>query len=169
VSPGSPDTILFVCSGNTCRSPLAAALARAWVASRGLELEALSAGVSATDDAPASTGARVAARDAGLELEGHRAQLLTRPLILAARLVLTMGRQHRDFARVLAPEAADRIFVLREYATRGADTGDVRDPFGGDRSVYRRTLEELRPLVERGLQRWIAEAAGSRRGPRAGP
>jgi protein-tyrosine phosphatase len=116
-----------------------------------------SAGISADEDAPASDGARTVAREAGLELEDHRAQLLTRPMVLGADLVLVMGARQLDFLRVLAPEAMDRVHRLRDYATRGAETADVADPIGGDLERYRRTLAEMRGLVERSLQRFEAE------------
>lgn len=154
--------ILFVCTGNTCRSPLAAALAQAWLDARGIPAVAASAGIGADDDAAASDGARAVAREAGLTLESHRAQLLTRPLVLASDLVLTMGNRHREFIRVLAGEAASRVHPLRAYASEGTDPGEIADPFGGDLTVYRRTLQELQPLVERALQRWIGEGAEAR-------
>lgn len=155
--------VLFVCTGNTCRSPLAAAVAQAWLDRQGIAAVAVSAGIGAEDDAPASAGAREVAREAGLDLETHRAQLLTRPQVLAADLVLTMGSRHRDFIGVLAPEAGSRVHPLRDYASGGGDTRDIEDPFGGGRTVYRQTLRELQPLVERALQRWTEEGtdAGS--------
>jgi protein-tyrosine-phosphatase len=156
-SPEAP-VVLFVCAGNTCRSPLAEALARQWAGERGLRAGFESAGVSAAEDAPASAEAIAVGREAGLDLEAHRARLLTRPMVLAARLVLVMGRLQAEFIAVLAPEARARVHGLRAYATRGAATEDVADPFGGDRARYRRTLEEMRPLVERALQRFDQEA-----------
>jgi protein-tyrosine-phosphatase len=151
------DRILFVCTGNTCRSPLAAALAARWAVEHGLDLVAESAGVQAADDAPASAGALAVAREAGLDLSQHHARLLTRPLVLSARLVLTMGARQRDFIAVLAPEAMDRTHRLRDYA--GAAPGDVSDPYGRDVVVYRRTLRELEDLVHRSLQRWSDRSA----------
>jgi protein-tyrosine-phosphatase len=162
--PEDPGPILFVCTGNTCRSPLAAALAGRSVAERGGGPAIESAGLSTlAEDAPASREARTVAQEAGLELESHRTRLLTRPMVLAARLVLTMSARQLDFIRVLAPEGVERVHTLRGYATRGADPADVRDPFGGDLDAYRRTLGELRELVERSLLRWYEEAASPRR------
>jgi protein-tyrosine-phosphatase len=161
----SAGTILFVCTGNTCRSPLAEVLARQALHARGAHAVAASAGVAAVDDAPASPEAREVAREIGLDLDAHRARLLTRPMVLEAALVLVMGERQREFIRVLAPEAMDRVHTLVEYASGGDTTGDVSDPWGGDRSRYRRTRDELKDLVERSLQRWGDRALGRRSGP----
>jgi len=150
---------LFVCTGNTCRSPLAAALATAEAAARGIELESASAGIAAVDDAPASEGALRVAAESGLDLASHRARLLTRPLALAAARLFVMDERQRAFLRVLAPEAMDRVHVLRAYATHEADVRGVQDPFGGDVAAYRRARDDLRGLVERCLERWSAETA----------
>ena len=150
--------ILFVCTGNTCRSPLAEAVARQVIRSSGLDATVASAGIGAMDDEPASAMARAVARESGLDLESHRARLLTRGDVLAARLVLTMGPRQLEFIRVLAPEASDRVFLVSDYASTGESRQEIRDPFGGDREAYRRTLAELRPVVEQALQRFEAEA-----------
>jgi protein-tyrosine-phosphatase len=152
--------ILFVCTGNTCRSPLAAALGRRILAATGVDATVASAGIGAIDDAPASGMARAVAREAGLDLESHRARLLTRGDVLGSDLVLTMGPRQREFIRVLAPEAMDRVFVVGDYAAAGESGREIRDPFGGDREAYRRTLRELGPIVEQALRRFEAEAGG---------
>jgi protein-tyrosine-phosphatase len=154
--------ILFVCTGNTCRSPLAERLAVATLAAQGIDLPVASAGISASDDEMASAAAQVVAGEGGLDLRRHRARFLTRPMVLEARLVLTMSERQREFIRVLAPEAMERVHTLRGYATRGESNADVSDPYGGDLHAYRRTRDELRELVERSLLRWVEEAASSR-------
>jgi protein-tyrosine phosphatase len=154
--------ILFVCTGNTCRSPLAAVAARRLLETRAWDAVVESAGIAALEDAPASDAARAVARETGLDLENHRARLLTAPMVRAADLVLVMSGRQLAFLRVLAPEAVGRVHRLRDYATRGEAPGDVTDPYGGDVGAYRRTFSELRELVERSLQRWHEQAPPKR-------
>jgi len=149
--------ILLVCTGNICRSPLAAALLTRALAERGVEgIDVSSAGTGAWDGAPASEGAYLVGLERGLDLSGHRARLLTRELVEAADLILTMARHHR--ARVDELGGEGRVFVLGEYAGRDGEEAEVSDPFGGDLDVYRDTCAELEALVAAAVERIVAEA-----------
>lgn len=161
-APGAarrPD-VLFVCSGNTCRSPLAAALFR-----KALQplpgagsVEVASAGLSALDGEPASQHAREVAREWGVDLEGHRSRRASRELLAEAGLVLTMTAEHKRRVLELAPEAAGRVFTLGEYAGR---PGDVEDPFGSDMERYRATARQIDGLAQEAAARLWREARGT--------
>jgi len=159
---GSSYEILFVCTGNTCRSPLAEAVARREIARLGAPCVVSSAGTGAPEGVPASALAVQVGREAGLDLGAHRARLLTRELVKRSELVLALGPEHASLARILAPEAASRVHVLRDYAEGGTAGMAVNDPLGGDAEVYRRTLEEIRTLVEKSLQRFLADVESRR-------
>jgi protein-tyrosine-phosphatase len=138
--------VLFVCTGNMCRSPLAAALMQREAEARGLaDLTVSSAGTGAWDGAPASEGAYLIALEHGLDLSAHRARLVSRDLLQEADLVLTMARHHRARVQELEPEA--RVHVLGEFAGRTGPEAEVSDPFGGDLELYRATYAELEELV----------------------
>lgn len=141
-----PRRVVIVCTGNTCRSPLAEALLRQALDARGVtDIEVLSAGTGAWEGAPASEGAYLVGLENGLDLSGHRARLITSEMVSASDLVLTMARHHR--ARVLELGAEGRVHLLGEFAGRAGAAAEVADPFGEDLEVYRRTRDELTALT----------------------
>ncbi|MEW6048705.1 MAG: ribose 5-phosphate isomerase B, partial [Bacillota bacterium] len=151
--------VLFVCSGNTCRSPLAAALFRRALRGRGVSsVEVSSAGLAAVDGEPASRQARDVAREWGLDLEAHRSRRLTPEMVAGAGLVLTMSEQHKRQVLEMVPGAAGRVFTLAEYA---GSQGDVDDPFGQDLERYRATVRELDALTREAAARFETQRAAA--------
>ena len=154
--------IVLVCTGNTCRSPLAEALLRRKLEERGVDGVAVSsAGTGAWDGAPASEGAYLVALEHGLDLSSHRARLLTRELVAMADLVLTMARHHLARAEQLG--ASSTAHLLGEYAGREGASAEVRDPFGGDLEGYRETFADLDGMLDAIAARLEREYLGDRR------
>jgi protein-tyrosine-phosphatase len=147
--------LLFVCTGNTCRSPLAEAIARRIAAERALDVEVGSAGTSAWEGAPASDGSLLVGIERGLDLNGHRSRQLTRELVAATDLIIAMGPHHLERIEALGGEG--KSYLLTTYASHGESSRPVSDPMGGDLSVYRATADELEREIRRVLDRLAAQ------------
>lgn len=156
-TPAPPATttynLVFVCTGNTCRSPLAEALARKELAERDWpHVRVASAGMAASTGARASRHAVTVGERHGLDLSAHRSQPLTPGLLEWADLVLAMSPSHVHAMREMG--AGEKVALLGEFAAGPDDAGaPVPDPFGGGEEEYEQTLRELRRLVGSALDR----------------
>jgi protein-tyrosine-phosphatase len=140
--------ILFVCTGNTCRSPLAEAIARRILADAGKDNVIVeSAGTNAWDGAPASDEALLVGVERNIDLSGHRSRRLTPEMIERADLVLVMSPEHLTRVREMDPTA--NVYLLAGYGSTEGKRHAIPDPFGGDLDAYRETADELeRQLTE---------------------
>jgi len=138
--------ILFVCSGNTCRSPLAEGIARKILSKRTpIPTEISSAGASALEGIPASQHAVTVAAARGVDLSKHRARLLNRTMVGEADLIVTMGSKHRETVGVIDPEATAYTVLMTHFCDI---VGDVPDPIGGAREEYERIYDLIEKCVE---------------------
>jgi glycine hydroxymethyltransferase len=129
-------TVLFVCTGNVCRSPMAEGLFKQAVRGRGA-YRVISAGVGAVDGQRASDHAVTALRALGLDISNHRSRHLTADIVAQADYIFGMTHSHVDAIMLLYPQAAEKTFLLREFdETLDAYENDISDPIGGSYEVY---------------------------------
>ena len=134
--------LVFVCTGNTCRSPMAEALARE-VMPDGWEVS--SAGLHASVGDPPTTEAVLAASELGADISGHKVRSMTDALAFSATLLVGMTAVQAAELRRRFPFAAHKVHILGEYGPK--PVRDISDPFGGSLADYRQCLRTIKSCI----------------------
>ncbi|MCX7007784.1 MAG: low molecular weight protein arginine phosphatase [Kiritimatiellaeota bacterium] len=137
--------ILFVCTGNICRSPMAEVILRARLG-QASDWKVASAGVAAINGEPASEEAVVVCRELGLDLRQHGSQPVTCELMEQSRWVVVMTEMHREILARRFPAFHARIRVLKSFGF-SKDFGDIPDPIGGSLDVYRTVRDAIESAI----------------------
>src|SRR5258707_5464744 len=129
-------TVLFICTGNVCRSPMAEGLFRHAVQGQG-EYRVVSAGLGAMEGQPPSPYAVQAVKELGIDISGQRSRMLSPQLVQQADYIFGMTHSHIDTVTMLYPSAAEKTFLLREFdETLDHFEKDISDPIGGSFEIY---------------------------------
>lgn len=144
--------ILFVCTGNTCRSPLAEGLFRHLAKQQGLDVEARSAGVMATNGMPISAHSEQILKQKGIA-DALTSSSIDEEAVNWADLVLTMTVGHKKMVVQQYPHMTDKVYTLKEFVEDDPDETDIADPFGGPLELYEQCAAEIELLLVRLLQK----------------
>lgn len=145
LAPTLKFNLLFICSGNSCRSPMAEGIIKNLLDERIVTIK--SAGTAAMDGLPASENAQTVVKEFGGDLSKHKTKYLTKELVDEADLILVMEFKHYETVLELAPAAAIKTFLLKEYKRR-TKYNEVSDPVGKDLEAYRNTALEMYPSLK---------------------
>ncbi len=148
-----PLRVLFVCTGNICRSPMAEGLARHHAARRGLDLECGSAGLIARRGHAASENGILVMAERGVEIGRHAARRLSAELVDWADIIVAMEEEHRLAVGEFPLSALKQVHLLSEWAGEARLGPGIDDPIGGSRGDYEKTAVEIEAYIERALDR----------------
>jgi protein-tyrosine phosphatase len=143
-------SILFVCSANICRSPMAEGLMKGLVRDQADQWRIESSGLWALSQAPAAENTLRVLMERGIDLSAHESRIITRQMVEEFNLILTMEKNHKEALKVAFPEHTGKIFTLREMV---GGTGDVGDPVGFPVQVFEETAREIEEILIKGFSR----------------
>lgn len=137
--------ILFVCTGNTCRSPMAEGIASVLLKGRNIELS--SGGLSVISEEEPSINAVEAVKKYGADISGHISHQIDEEDIKSSDIILTMTNTHKMMLTMTFPYFAEKIFTVYEFA-KGDKIKDICDPYGGSAEIYEKCCDELYLLLK---------------------
>ena len=152
--PIAPRSVLFICTANQCRSPMAEALLKSLAAQRGEadHWQVQSAGTWAEPGRPATQPAQMVMRRRKIDLSSHRSRPIDADLLRAASVILVMTRHHQEAIQAEFPEIQHKVYLLSQLVD---GSFDVEDPYGGSLDEYEMCATDLQNILTEGYDRLV--------------
>ena len=131
--------MLFICTGNTCRSPIAEGIFNKQAKEKGIDWRAASCGLSAAGGQPAARNAVLVLNEYGIDLSGHRSRQVNEQMLQSVDMIFCVTRRHMDLLAATYPDMKYKMAVLSE---------EIPDPYGGDIEIYSKTAEIMQKAIE---------------------
>lgn len=143
--------IMFICTGNTCRSAMAEAILKKKAEEKNLNVESYSAGLYADNgDGPTLTAIETM-EEMGIELKSHRATNIKYSKITEMDIILCATKGHKIQTINLYPQLKEKIFTIKEYAN--GEDGDIEDPWGNNARLYEICAKELEECIDKIIEK----------------
>ena len=150
--------IMFICTGNICRSAMAEGLLKKQAIEAGLEIEVSSCGIYAEDNASATYSAIEAAKEYDTDITSHKATNIRNSKITQMDAILCATNGHKQMVIQMYPNLKDKIYTMKEYAYgEKLQNLDISDPWGYDMETYRRCASQINDITEKIVQKLLTK------------